>query len=168
MEPLHAAFRIQLWIDKNSAASLFVTGSREEDDKRIYQETFDTLYSYLMLEKEEDSAQDQPPKENKLYPNTVEEAVQYLMEELSLKDKVVIAKMSADEVAELNLSVGNYIRHLFGLWDGNNHLMWSCAKEAGKGIIHEDEASAIILGRLALELEKTHKLQRYEKMKSLN
>jgi hypothetical protein len=37
--------------------------------------------------------------------------------------------------------------------------MLSCAKEAGKRILHEDEASAIILNRLALELEKTHKMR---------
>jgi len=72
---------------------------------------------------------------------------------------IVVAKMSAYEVNELNLSVGNYIRNSFGLWDGNDHLMLSCAKEAGKRILHEDEASAIILNRLALELEKTHKMR---------
>jgi hypothetical protein len=43
MEPHQTAFRIQLCFDKHSAESLLVTGSREEDDKQIYQETYDAL-----------------------------------------------------------------------------------------------------------------------------
>lgn len=62
------------------------------------------------------------------------------------------------EVADLNLSIGNFIRNSFGLWSGNDELMWSCTKEARRKILHEDEASAIIIARLALELEKSHKL----------
>jgi len=38
-------------------------------------------------------------------------------------------------------------------------LMWSCTKEAYRNILHKDEASAIIIGRLAAELEKSHKLR---------
>ena len=56
--------------------------------------------------------------------------------------------MSADEVGALNLRIGNYIRNSFGLWSGNDELMWSCTKEARKNILHEDEASAVILARL--------------------
>jgi hypothetical protein len=37
-------------------------------------------------------------------------------------------------------------------------LMWSRTKEAYRNTLHKDEASAIIIGRLALELGKTHKL----------
>lgn len=69
------------------------------------------------------------------------------------------------EVADLNLSIGNFIRNSFGLWSGNDELMWSCTKEARRKILHEDEASAIIIARLALELEKSHKLRRYEEVK---
>lgn len=47
------------------------------------------------------------------------------------------------------------IRNRFGLWEGNPHLILDCAKDAGKDIQYADEASAVILGRLALELEKT-------------
>ena len=67
--------------------------------------------------------------------------------------------MSADEIGELNATLGNYIRNSFGLWAGNEHLMWSCSKEVGRKVVAVDEASALILGRLALALEKTHKLR---------
>jgi len=61
------------------------------------------------------------------------------------------------EAADLNLSIGNFIRNSFGLWSGNDELMWSCTKEARRKILHEDEASDIIIARLALALEKSHK-----------
>lgn len=34
----------------------------------------------------------------------------------------------------------------------DEEFMWSCAKEARRKVPHEDEASAIIIARLALEL----------------
>ncbi len=159
MEPLQAAFYTSIWADKNSPESLFVTGSKEKEDGRIYQATFDSLFSFLMLGKDTYPEQEQPAVEKKPLPKTVEEAVEHLIEVLPLKDKVTIANMSADEVGELNLSLGNYIRNSFGLWSGNDELMLSCTKAARRKILHEDEASAVILARLALELEKTHKLR---------
>ena len=160
MEPLQAAFHIRIWADKHTPESVFVTGVRDTGDTRIYQAVYDALFNFLMLGKDRYPEQDLPVAEKKPLPTSVEEAVGYLIEVLSLKDKVSIANMSADEISDLNQTLGNYIRNAFGLWSGNERLMWSCAKEAGRKISREDEASAIILGRLALELEKTHKLRR--------
>ena len=159
VEPLQGAFHIRIWTDKHSPESLYVTGSEEALDNRIYQAVYDTLFSFLMLGRETYPAQEQPAPEKKPLPKTVEEAVGYLVEILPLKDRVTIANMSAAEIGDLNGTLGNYIRNSFGLWSGNEHLMWSCSKEAGRKVVAVDEASAIILGRLALELEKTHKLR---------
>jgi len=159
MEPLQAAFHIRIWADKHTPEHLFVTGAREAENIHIYQAVYDSLFNFLMLGRDTYPEQELPAVEKKPLPRSVEEAVGYLMEVLSLKDKVSIANMSADEVHDLNQTLGNYIRNAFGLWSGNDHLMWSCTKEAGRKIFKADEASAIILGRLALELEKTHKLR---------
>ena len=159
MEPLQAAFHIRIWADKHTPAGLFVTGARETEETRIYQAVYDSLFSCLMLGRDTYPGQDQPAPEKRPLPTSVAEAVVCLVEVLSLKDKVSIANMSADEIGDLNQTLGNYIRNAFGLWSGNERLMWSCAKEAGRKVSREDEASAVILGRLALELEKTHKLR---------
>ena len=74
-----------------------------------------------MLGMEEAPEQDRTVFYRTPISRNVEEAVQILMDELSLKDKVAIANNNADEV------------------------------------------SAVILGRLALELEKTHKLIWYRR-----
>jgi len=159
MEPIQGAFHIRIWTDKHSPESLYVTGSAEAQDNRIYRPVYDTLFSFLMLGRETYPAQEQPAPQKMPLPKTVAEAVRCLVDVLSLKDRVTIANMSAAEIGDLNATLGNYIRNSFGLWAGNEHLMWSCSKEAGRKVDAVDEASAVILGRLALELEKTHKLR---------
>jgi hypothetical protein len=159
MEPLQAAFRINIWAHKHAPRSLYVTGSTEEEDGRIYQAVYDTLFRFLMLGREAYPEQEQVAVEKKALPKTIEEAVAYLIEMLPLKDKVTIANMSANEIGGLNAGLGNYIRNSFGLWSDNKALLWSCSKDAGREINTPDEASAIIIARLALALEKTHKIR---------
>ena len=159
MEPLQAAFRINIWAHKHSPECLYVTGSTEEEDGRIYQAVYDTLFRFLMMGREAYPEQEQVAVEKKALPKTIEEAVAYLIEALPLKDKVTIANMSADEFGGLNMGLGNYSRNSFGLWSDNKALLWSCSKDAGQEINTPDEASAIIIARLALALEKTHKIR---------
>lgn len=159
VEPLQAAFRINIWAHKHAPRSLYVTGSTEEEDGRIYQAVYDTLFRFLMLGRESFPEQEQVAVEKKALPKTIEEAVAYLIEALPLKDKVTIANMSANEIGGLNTGLGNYIRNSFGLWSENKALLWSCSKDVGQEINTPDEASAIIIARLALALEKTHKIR---------
>jgi hypothetical protein len=131
------------------------------EDDLIYQATYNALYNFLMIGKESYPGQENEEAQasSKSWPRTIDEAVQRLIEELSLKDKATIANMSASELTPLNNSLGRHIRNWFGLNAENHTLLWSCAKEAGKTVLTEKEASAIIISCLALELEKTHKLR---------
>ena len=67
--------------------------------------------------------------------------------------------MSASELPGLNHRLGSYVRNSFGLDSGNQALRRSCAREAGKATVTVEEASAIIIGCLVLELQMTHKLR---------
>lgn len=159
--PLNAAFQIDRWVRRHTIETLFITGATMLEDGLICQATYNALYSFLMIGKETYPSQEnnKATAQNKPWPRTVDEAVQRLIEELSLKDKATIANMSASELAPLNNSLGSHIRNWFGLDADNHTLLWSCAKEAGKTALTEKEASAIIISCLALELEKTHKLR---------
>ena len=55
--------------------------------------------------------------------------------------------------------IGEVIRDRFGFWEGNPQLLLDCAEDAGRDIQYADEASSVIIGRLALELGRTHKLR---------
>ena len=81
------------------------------------------------------------------------------MDELSLRDKVAIANMNADELEDLHIGLGKFVRNRFGFWEGDPRLLLDCAEDAGQDIQHADEASAVFIVRLVLELEKTHKLR---------
>lgn len=91
-------------------------------------------------------------------PSTVEEAVEILIDELPLKDKVAIANAGTDEVGELTIDLVNHVRNAYGLLSVNKALWRSCSKSAGGEIEHPDDASAVIIARLVMELVKTHKL----------
>jgi hypothetical protein len=92
-------------------------------------------------------------------PKTIREAVDRLMLELPLKDKVVIANMAYDELVDLNSNLGAYIRNAFRLWSGNLELMESCRFAVKDKTINVDGASFAIIDNLWEKLRKTHKLK---------
>ena len=67
--------------------------------------------------------------------------------------------LSEDELINLHINLGDYIRNEFGLWSGNDDLMSSCCKIAKMDKIHEDTASTIIIEELWKRLRESHKLR---------
>lgn len=92
-------------------------------------------------------------------PKTIHEAVERLIAEMALKDKVVIANMTYDELADLNSNFGAYIRNAFRLWSGNHELMESCRFVSKNKKLNVDEASFVIIDAMWEKLRKTHKLK---------
>jgi Circularly permutated YpsA SLOG family/Domain of unknown function (DUF6794) len=92
-------------------------------------------------------------------PKTIHEAVDRLISELPLKDKVVIANMTYEELVDLNSNLGAYIRNAFRLWSGNLELMESCRFAVKDKTINVDSASFAIIDNLWEKLRKTHKLK---------
>lgn len=92
-------------------------------------------------------------------PKTIHEAVERLIAEMALKDKVVIANMTYDELVDLNSNFGAYIRNAFRLWSGNHELMESCRFVSKNKKLNVDEASFAIIDALWEKLRKTHKLK---------
>ena len=93
------------------------------------------------------------------YPKSVEEAVAFLIDKLSLKEKDQIAKMSQKDLILLHFSLGLGIRNEFGLWAGNKDLLESCAIVVGEKNIHPDDASSVIITELWKKLRETHTLR---------
>jgi hypothetical protein len=88
----------------------------------------------------------------------VDEAVEYLMAELHLKDKAGIAKMTEEELTYLHPTLGQYVRNRFGLWAENRSLMQSCRLRSGRNL-DEDECSAFIVKELWKKLQASHRLR---------
>lgn len=160
-----AAIVIEDWISKNGIETLNVAGPLASEDPTIYGLVTVILELVLNLTK---TKNDSPATSNEVIaadkrqsedqPETVEEAVNFLIPRLSLKDKSTIAKMSEDALNSLKFSFGGYIRNRL-LYPKNDKLLESCRQEAMDKYLHWDQASAVIIKRLWERLKKSHKLR---------
>jgi hypothetical protein len=162
-----AAVTISSWIARHKIETLNVTGSRASRDPEIYQATVNVLTTIVYLNLIETPTQRgtyTPPSLEDLMgvaslPKTVEEAVERLLSELSLRDKAHIAKMREADLDSLHPSLGHYVRTAFGLWSGNEALMDSCCSVSGVGELNEDDASAVIIREVWRQLRETHRMR---------
>jgi len=92
-------------------------------------------------------------------PKTVDEAVDRLIENLDLSDKVKIAKMNLDDLVNFHTNLHLYFKNAFGLWSGNTELLESCRAISKEPVQNEDEATEVILGVLWKKLNESHTLR---------
>ncbi len=92
-------------------------------------------------------------------PKTVDQAIERLLEELTLKERVRIAKMEKSELKVLHITLGPHIREEFGFWTGNHELMESCRILSGKDAFDIAAGSAMIINGLWARLKRTHALR---------
>ena len=92
------------------------------------------------------------------WPETVEKAIETLEGLLSLQDKVRLSQMEDDELGNLHVTLGSWIRDNFGLWGGNDKFLKSAEAWTGRQISSADEASAAVIRALAQRLRRTHRL----------
>ena len=168
MAAFQAASAINQWVLQNEIEILNVAGPRASKDPGVYQDALNIIEGayYLGLAETsmsaagnlKDLAQSQaepPPKA----PRTVDEAVDQLLSNMPLRDKITVANMSPDELPNLHLTVGGYILNNFGLLSGNWELIKSCRTMSGSQLQHEEDAVSIILEALWDRLQQTHKLR---------
>lgn len=152
------------WIKLQRINILNVAGPRASEDSQIYGEVFRILEMAIIMSKVQKEKQSTNSKTKggikpSKPPRTVDEAIERLTTELSLKDKTTIANMAEAELNTLQLNLGEYIRNEFGLWSGNRDLLKSCSMIVKRINVHENEASAIIIRELWKQLRETHKLR---------
>ena len=92
-------------------------------------------------------------------PKTVDEAINRLTADLSLKDKTTIANMTEDELDKLQSNLGVYIWNEFGFWSGNQNLLDSCQNYAKGQLLTQDRGLTVIIRELWKRLKPTHRLR---------
>jgi hypothetical protein len=168
MAVFQAANAINQWVLQNEIEILNVAGPRASKDPDLYQDALNIIESVYYLGLVETSmsgagnlkdlmqSQTEPPP---AAPRTVDEAVDRLLSNMPLKDKITVANMSYDEIPNLHLTLGGYILNNFGLLSGNWELMKSCRARSMAALQHEEDAVGIILDALWEKLQQTHKLR---------
>ena len=92
-------------------------------------------------------------------PFTVEQVVEVLYEDISLRDKVVIANFSESELdSSLYTAMAKTIRKEFGLYSGNTELLNSCCRYIGRKYENHEDPVMVIIKELWKKTKKTHTL----------
>ena len=168
MAAFQAASAINQWVLQNEIEILNIAGPRSSKDPSVYQDALSIIESAYYLGLAETSmsgagslkdlmqSQAEPPA---AAPRTVAEAVDRLLSNMPLKDKITVANMSHDELPNLHLTLGGYILNNFGILSGNWELMKSCRSRSENPLQHEEDAVSIILEALWETLQHTHKLR---------
>ena len=162
-----ASSEINTWIIENDIEIMNVTGSRVSEDSDIYKDTIYIIEGTILLGLVKAEAgkyltdYDRKDLLNKLpiTPKTVDEAVDRLLSDLDLKDKIKIANMSIDDLINLQSNLHVYFKNAFGLWSGNTELLASCRSISKEPIYNEDDATVVIIGVLWQKLQETHTLR---------
>jgi hypothetical protein len=148
-----AAYLILSWIEMHKIKILNVAGPRSSKDPAIYNDAFkilDTAYKIHSV--------DQVGHTGEL-PETVDEAVERLIDELPLRDKAKIANMAESDLIALQFTLGSYIGGAFGIWSGNRNLLYSCKLLSGDAHLDPDYAPPVIIRELWKRLKESHKLR---------
>ena len=148
-----AAHLLSSWIDLQHVKILNVAGPRASKDPAIYNDVFRVLEMAHKIH-----GKGRIGNIEKL-PRTVNEAVERLIRELSLKDKTNIANMTETELMTLQFTLGTYIENEFGIYTGNRHLIFSSKMLSGDVHIHPDSISPLIIKELWKRLKESHKLR---------
>lgn len=162
-----AASKINTWIIENKIEVLNVTGSRTSEDSDIYKDTMYIVEGAILLAlvkaKPGEHLADYNKKEllDKLPipPKTVDEAVERVISDLDLKDKIKIANMDLNDLIKLHTILHVYFKNAFGLWSGNTELLASCRSISKEHIYTEDDATLVIIEALWKKLRETHVLR---------
>ena len=163
----HAASLVNDWIQLRHIDVLYVVGPSTTINPHVGKHTKLMLERALILDLMNvsshraitDFSQKDHLEKRPVFPKTIHEAVERLITEMALKDKVVIANMTHDELVDLNSNLGAYIRNAFRLWSGNHELMESCRFVSKNKNLNVDEASFAIIDAMWEKLRKTHKLK---------
>ncbi len=102
-------------------------------------------------------------EENEEIPETIGDAVDKLIADLTFREKSKIASLDESELIGLHLEIGTDLRNRLKLWYGNDNLMEACRKVSDKKEILPEHASFIILMELWEKLQNSNVLRLVKK-----
>lgn len=153
-----AARVINDWVKAYDIRVLNVAGPRASEDPHIYQATADILESAYYLGLVQLPGRDAASTRINL-PETVDQAVAVLIEQLRLRDKSAIAHLQREHLESLLQALDIYLGDEFALGRGNDLLMASCTRYLDEELAGEPEPAMAIITELWKQLSKTHRLR---------
>lgn len=93
-------------------------------------------------------------------PQTVDEVVELLYDDLSLRDRVIMSQLSENELdTSVYLVMAKMIRKEFGLYSGNGALLSNCCSYLGRTYDSYEDPAMVIMKELWKKVKKKHRLK---------
>ncbi len=162
-----AASIINAWIEIHKIEILNVAGSRASKDPEIYEDTKYIIQGVILLGLAKVQA-DSLLTDNDISeyleklpvpPKTIDEAVDRVIADLNLRDKITLANMDLEDIVKFHSHLHVYFKNAFGLWAGNKELIDSCRSISKEPVSNETDATVVILAVLWKKLRETHRLR---------
>jgi hypothetical protein len=100
-------------------------------------------------------------------PTTVDQVVDLLYDDISLRDKVIMADLSEYQLdTSVYLAMAKVLRKEFGLYNGNMALLDSCHAYMGKDYDRFEDPAMVIIKELWKRVREKHTLHLVEKQYS--
>lgn len=96
-------------------------------------------------------------------PKTLPAALDEIIQELPLNDRVFIARLQPGQIFLIKLTLGAHIRDALGFARGNPLLIDACRRETGRPELSADEAFDYVILKLWQTLRQTHRLRALER-----
>ena len=92
-------------------------------------------------------------------PKTVDEAVEKIITDMTLEERVRMANFDKEELRVINYSLSIFIRNQLFMKDINKELFESCRTVSGNKSLNETTAALVIIERLWEEIRKEYRLR---------
>lgn len=166
--PLQASVVMRRWVAAQGVRVLNVAGARACEDPGIYHRTYRALWGLLSLASmtEGEAAADVkvcelkvPPQKKLIWPETLDELVEFLGACLPFGRRVSISRMNEKQLVAIHQSLGAWIQETFGLWQGNDKLLKSAESWTFRQTTSPEDASWVVVRALASKLRRDHWLK---------
>ncbi len=165
-EAFEAAIVSKAFVQNNQIQVLNVAGPRLSRFPDIYLDVKIVLETMLYLlfldtDQEEEIKKHVPASAlgRQHFPETIEQAVQVLVEDLPMKTKAFIARFKPSEIYKLYFVMLEYIRHRVGFDSTNTLLFDQCAKILRSDTPTVEDSVLVILKQLKSTLEAEYLLK---------
>jgi len=155
------------WIQKYNIDELYIIGPFTYEYLNIDRHMTTIVEGALLLDlmdapqgsKATDYYKDMYLQKLPALPKTVDEAVEQIITDMSLEERVRMASFDKEELRVINYSMSIFIRNQLFMKDINKELFESCRTVSGNKNLNEGTAALVIIEKLWEKLRKTYRLR---------
>jgi hypothetical protein len=162
-----AATLVNDWIQMHNIDVLYVIGPFTTEYRNVDKHVTVIVEGALLLDVTDapqgsrilDLKYDKYLQKLQAVPKTVDEAVDQIISDMSLEERVRLANLDKEELRVVNYSLSIFIRNQLFMKDVDKELFESCLAVSGNKNLNEATAALVIIEKLWERLRKTHKLR---------